>query len=85
MPQFSLGGADDYAISPDGTEVCYVVNADEVPAISTNTDLYVVPITGGSPKKITVNPAADNSPQYSPDGKYLAFRAQARPGYESVY
>ncbi|PYT23963.1 MAG: S9 family peptidase [Acidobacteria bacterium] len=83
VPPFSLGGPEDYAISPDGTEVCYAVNADEVPAISTNTDLYVVPIVGGPPKKITVNPAADNSPQYSPDGKYLAFRAQTRPGYES--
>jgi dipeptidyl aminopeptidase/acylaminoacyl peptidase len=83
VPPFSLGGPDDYAISADGTEVCYAMNADEVPAISTNSDLYVVSSTGGPPKKITVNPAADNSPQYSPDGKYLAYRAQVRPGYES--
>ena len=47
VPPFSLGGPDDYAISPDGTEVCYAVVADEVPAISTNSDLYVVPIAGG--------------------------------------
>jgi dipeptidyl aminopeptidase/acylaminoacyl peptidase len=60
VPPFSLGGPEDYAISPDGTEVCYAINADEVPAMSTNTDLYVVPIIGGPPKKITVNPAADN-------------------------
>ncbi len=83
VPPFSLGGPDDYAISPDGTEVCYVMISDPVPAISTNSDLYVVPIAGGPPKKITVNPAADNSPQYSPDGKYLAYRAQVRAGYES--
>ena len=42
------------------------VNSDEVPAISTNSDLYVVPVAGGPSKKITMNPAADNSPQYSP-------------------
>ncbi|HXI43494.1 MAG TPA: hypothetical protein VNH83_26165, partial [Bryobacteraceae bacterium] len=83
VPPFSLGGPEDYAISPDGMEVCYALNADDVPALSTNTDLYVVPVAGGPSKKITVNPAADNSPQYSPDGKYLAFRSQARPGYES--
>ncbi len=83
VPPFSLGGPDDYAISPDGTEVCYAMNADAVPATSTNADLFVVPITGGPAKKITVNPAADNSPQYSPDGKFLAYRAQFRPGYES--
>ena len=83
VPPFSLGGPDDYAISPDGTEVCYAMNSDEVPAVSTNTDLYVVPIGGGPAKKITSNPGADDSPQYSPDGKYLAYRAQVRPGYES--
>src|SRR5437588_7180097 len=83
VPPFSLGSPDDYAISPDGSEVCYAMNSDEVPAISTNSDLYVVPIAGGASKKITMSPAADNSPQYSPDGKYLAYRAQMRAGYES--
>lgn len=82
-PPFSLGGPDDYAVSPDGAEVCYVANLDEVPAASTNSDLFVVPIAGGEAKKITINPAADNSPAYSPDGKYLAWRTQARPGYEA--
>ena len=47
MPPFSLGGPDDYAISPDGKEVCYAMNADPVPAISTNADLFVVSIGGG--------------------------------------
>ena len=83
VPPFSLGGPDDYAISPDGMEVCYAMNSDDVPATSTNTDLYVVSIGGGQSKKITVNPAADDSPQYSPDGKYIAYRAQLRPRYES--
>ncbi|MCS7314339.1 MAG: S9 family peptidase [Bryobacterales bacterium] len=83
VPPFSLGGPDDYAVSPDGSEVCYVMVSDPEPAVSTNTDLYVVPISGGQPTRITSNPAADNSPAYSPDGKYLAFRMQTRPGYES--
>jgi len=87
VPPFSLGGGDDYAISPDSTEVCYAMNADPVPATSTNTDLFVVPITGPpagqTARKITTNPAADDGPRYSPDGRYLAWRAQVRPGYES--
>jgi dipeptidyl aminopeptidase/acylaminoacyl peptidase len=83
VPPFSLGGPDDYTISPGGTEVCYAAIADDVPAASTNSDLYVVPITGGEPKKITANLGADNSPAYSPDGNYLAWRTQSRPGYES--
>ena len=83
VPPFSLGGPDDYAISPDSKEVCYSMNADPVPAASTNNDLYVIPIAGGELRKITSNPGADNSPQYSPDGKYIAYRSQQRAGYES--
>ena len=83
-PPFSLGGPDDYAFSPDGRELCFVRNDDRNEAISTNSDLFVVPVEGKSgAKKLTSNPAADNSPMYSPDGKFIAFRAQARAGFES--
>ena len=35
-------------------------------------------------KNITAdNPASDTSPLYSPDGRYIAYHAQQRPGYES--
>ncbi len=83
VPPFSLGGGDDYDVSPDGQEVCYSMNADPVPAISTNSDLYVVSIEGGQSRKITITPGADLSPRYSPDGKYIAWRGQLRAGYES--
>ena len=86
-PVFSLGGQDDYAFSPDGQEICYTSNHDKVEATSTNNDLWIVPVNGGgspSPKNITAdNPASDSTPLYSPDGKYIAYRAQQRPGYES--
>jgi dipeptidyl aminopeptidase/acylaminoacyl peptidase len=83
VPPFSLGGPDDYAISPDGAEVVYAMNNDDIPAAGTNNDLFVVSIQGGRSNKVTSNPGADNSPAYSPDGKYLAYRSQVRPGYES--
>ena len=83
VPPFSLEGIDGYDVSPDGTELCYSMNADPVPAISTNTDLYVVPLAGGDARKITATPGADEEPRYSPDGKYLAWRAQFRAGDES--
>lgn len=82
-PPFSLGGPDAYAFSPDGQEVCFASNHDAVGATSTNNDLFLVPVTGGTPRQITTNKASDSSPQYSPDGKWIAYLAQARPGYES--
>jgi len=90
-PVFSLGGQDNYAFSPDGKEICYTSNHDQVEATSTNNDLWIVPVnneaTGAAPvppKNITAdNPASDSTPLYSPDGNYIAYRAQRRPGYES--
>jgi dipeptidyl aminopeptidase/acylaminoacyl peptidase len=88
-PVFSLGGQDNYAFSPDGQEICYTSNHDKVEATSTNNDLWIVSVNGGpagsvSAKNITAdNPASDSTPLYSPDGKYIAYRAQQRPGYES--
>jgi dipeptidyl aminopeptidase/acylaminoacyl peptidase len=83
VPPFSLGGPDDYAISPDSREVAFSMNVDPVPATSTNSDIYAIPIGGGTAQKITSGAGADASPLYSPDGKYLAWRSQARAGYES--
>ena len=82
-PPFSLGGPDDYAISPDSAEVAFSRNADPNPATGTNNEIYVEPISGGTPAKVSTSPGADNSPAYSPDGKYLAWRSQTRAGYEA--
>ena len=40
-------------------------------------------MAGGTPKKISTSPGADTTPLYSPDGKYLAWRSQARAGFEA--
>lgn len=82
-PPFSLGGPDDFAISPDSTEVAYSQNADPDPATGTNNEIFTESIVGGTATKVSTSPGADNSPLYSPDGKYLAWRSQARGGYES--
>ncbi len=82
-PPFSLGGQDMYAFSPDGKEVAFTSNVDEVGATSTNNEIFIVPVTGGAPKKISTSPGSDSTPLYSPDGKYIAWRMQETPGYES--
>ena len=72
-----------YAFSPDGKEVAFTSNIDEVPASSTNNEIFLVPTAGGTPKKISTSPGSDSTPLYSPDGKWIAWRMQKRPGYES--
>ncbi|PWT91894.1 MAG: S9 family peptidase [Acidobacteria bacterium] len=73
----------DFAFSPDSKEIAYTAIPAEHEAWSTNHDIYAVPVTGGQPKQITTNPAADGYPRYSPDGKYIAYRAQTEPGSEA--
>ena len=84
-PPFQLGGQLQYDFSPDSAELVFVSNHDSQPASSTNNDLWLVPVSGsGQPKNLTAsNPAYDGNPQYSPDGRYIAYRLQKQPGYES--
>ncbi len=83
VPPFSLGGSDDFGFSPDSNEVVYVAKMDKEQATSTNSDIFVVPATGGEAKRVTYGLGADAGPEYSPDGKYIAFRSQGRAGYEA--
>jgi dipeptidyl aminopeptidase/acylaminoacyl peptidase len=83
-PPFSLGGPIDYAFSPDSKELAFARNTDKVEAISTNGDIFIVAVMGGDARRITAeNPANDLTPAYSPDGRYIAYRAQSKPGFES--
>ena len=83
VPPFNLGGQDMYAVSPDGQELAYTSNIDEVEATSTNNEIFIVPMAGGTPKKISTSPGNDNTPLYSPEGNHIAWRSMARAGYEA--
>jgi dipeptidyl aminopeptidase/acylaminoacyl peptidase len=83
VPTIALGSAHDVAVSPDGAEICVVAHAGPDRAWSTNNDLFVVSTRGGEWRRITENPANDNHPVYSPDGRTIAYRAMARAGFEA--
>ena len=82
-PPFSIGGGDELDVPPDGKELVFARDTEAHPEISTNSDLFTVPVAGGTPKRITTRTGADTSPKYSPDGRWIAWRSQARAGYES--
>jgi dipeptidyl aminopeptidase/acylaminoacyl peptidase len=85
VPPFSLGGPDGYAFSPEGKEIAFEENLDPVAAISTNSDIFTLALDEPNAKPVKISTAAggDHSPAYSADGKYIAWRSQARAGYES--
>src|SRR5205814_10348834 len=85
-PPFQLGGPLQYDFAPDSSEICVVSNHDAHPESSTNMDLFLIAPESGkaAPRNITSsNPSYDGSPKYSPDGRYIAYRMQKQPGYES--
>ncbi len=83
-PPLALGGPQDFCFSPDGKQLAYVSNHDENLALSTNNDIFLVPVTGGPAKNVTAdNKAVDNQPVFTPDGKSIIYRCMERPGFEA--
>ena len=86
VPPFSLEGSGcGCDFSPDGKELAFTENPDPVPAISTSVSVFTLDLTNPAAKPVKVSTSAGGNfdPAYSPDGKWLAWRSQARAGYES--
>ncbi|TAH37066.1 MAG: S9 family peptidase [Planctomycetota bacterium] len=85
-PTRPFGGTEELDVSPDGKEVVFACkDAGREGAWSTNVDLWSVPADGSAPpRRLTAeNPAYDNGPVFSPDGRWLAYLAMQTPQYES--
>jgi len=83
-PPYAATTGTDFAFSPDSTGLAYVRNPDSVEAVSTNSDIYLVSISGGQPRSITSNNRGyDVGPVYSNDGRYIVYRSQATAGFEA--
>ncbi len=82
-PPISLGGFQDFDLSPDGRELAFVRNTDVPTAVGTGNDIWLVSAAGGEPRQLGDNDANEDSPQYSPDDRYIAYMAMKRPGFEA--
>jgi dipeptidyl aminopeptidase/acylaminoacyl peptidase len=83
IPPDERSGPGDINFSPDSKELCFTAVTERMEAISTNADLFIVPVAGGEAKRITTQQGFDGNPVYSPDGKYIAYHAQLTAGYEA--
>jgi dipeptidyl aminopeptidase/acylaminoacyl peptidase len=87
VPPISLGGSQDFSFSPEGNEIVFVKNPDEVVAVSTNNSIFIQKLDGirpeGDPVRISTSDAMDLEPRYSPDGKFIAYLGAEKPTYEA--
>ncbi len=86
VPPFSLeGGGCGCAFAPDSRELSFTENLDPEPAISVSAKIFTLDLTNPAAKPVAISTSAGGNfnPAYSPDGKYIAWRSEARAGYES--
>jgi dipeptidyl aminopeptidase/acylaminoacyl peptidase len=86
VPSKPRGGDEEFEFSPDGTRVAFtarIKGRDE--PWSTNFDVYETAADGtGELHNLTkANPAWDTHPRYSPDGRFLAWKAMDRNQHEA--
>ena len=85
-PSKPFGGGDELSWSADGKSVFFALReAGRIESLSTNLDIFQAAADGSAPpvNLTAANRATDTLPAASPDGKWLAYVAMKRPGYES--
>ncbi|MBB5685840.1 alpha/beta hydrolase family protein [Sphingobium boeckii] len=85
-PSKPFGGAEEIAWARDGKTIFFTLReAGRIESTSTNLDIFASPADGSAPpvNLTDANDATDTMPIVSPDGRWLAYAAMKRPGYEA--
>lgn len=85
-PMKPWGGIEQLAWNTTSDKVAYTCRKKTglAYAVSTNSDIYVYDLKTKQTANITEGMMGyDTNPQYSPDGKYIAWQSMERDGYEA--
>ena len=83
VPTIATSGDGDVAVAPDGKEIALAFHGDSTVADNTNVDVYLMGPDGGGSRAFTTGKGADNTPRFSPDGKWLSWLSMERAGFEA--
>ncbi len=84
-PPKPFSGMEEVTFTPDGKHIVYSAKApSKDQSWTTNYDIWQVPVTGGETVNLTAdNKAWDAHPTFSSDGRYMAYLAMSKPGFEA--
>jgi dipeptidyl aminopeptidase/acylaminoacyl peptidase len=85
-PLKPFGGTEQFDFSPDSKTIAYTCRkkTGKNYAQSTNSDIFLHNLRTSETKNLTENnPGYDINPQFSPDGRHIAWLSMERDGYES--
>ena len=71
-------------VSPDGEWIAYTISVPSLEENRYNSDIWLIPVSGGEPKQLTNSPESDHSPRWSPYGKQIAFISD-RDSIDNLY
>ena len=80
---YKIKGVASPQFSPDGKRISFAVTEYTLAEGKSNTEVYVMDADGTNLRRLTNNPAADNSPRWSPDGKSLLFLSTRKDGTQA--
>jgi dipeptidyl aminopeptidase/acylaminoacyl peptidase len=69
----------DPQLSPDGKWIAYVVSTTDAKEDKSSAHVWLIGYDGQNDRQITFSQDSENSPRWSPDGKFLSFTS-SRPG-----
>ncbi|SFQ66539.1 S9 family peptidase [Hymenobacter arizonensis] len=80
---WQLGRLGEMQVSPDGKTVAYTVTRYSLADNKGNADIYLVPVAGGTAKKLTDTPSSENTLNWRPDGKLTFLSGES--GTDQLY
>ena len=81
----ALKGISEISVSPEGNFIAYTITSSDLKKDHTRDIVWMQPSTGGDPLRMTTSEYDSSSPQWSPDGRYLAILSDRKDETNQVW
>ncbi|HWX40709.1 MAG TPA: hypothetical protein VN345_06115, partial [Blastocatellia bacterium] len=81
---YRIKSISDVHVSPDGKSLIYSLGVSDLPRAKQVSHIWLMDIDGSNPRQMTQGEKSENSPSFSPDGKWILFISD-RDGSGNLY